>query len=109
MMQMTGCDGVMVGRGARGNPWIFSNIAHVMETGEIPPKPNHEEVREMILRHAALLIEHKGEFIGIREMRKHFAWYTAGYPHSAMLRHEVNMIETFAQLEEMVNIKMASC
>lgn len=106
MIETTGCDGIMVGRGARGNPWIFKRISHYMETGEILNKPSHEEVREMILRHAKLLIECKGEFTGVREMRKHFAWYTAGYPHSAVLRNEVNLIESYSELEEMVNTKM---
>ena len=107
MIRQTGCDGIMVGRGARGNPWIFQRISHYMETGEILEKPSNEEIRTMILRHARLLIEHKGEFTGMREMRKHFAWYTAGYPHSATLRNEVNLIESYAALEEMVNIRMA--
>lgn len=107
MIKQTGCDGIMVGRGARGNPWIFQRISHYMETGEILEKPSNEEIRTMILRHARLLIEHKGEFTGMREMRKHFAWYTAGYPRSATLRNEVNLIESYAALEEMVNIRMA--
>ena len=108
MMETTGCDGIMVGRGSRGNPWIFGHIKHYMETGELLDKPSHEEIREMILRHASLLIEHKGTFTGIREMRKHFAWYTAGYPHSAALRKEANLLESYEALEEMVNIRMAS-
>lgn len=107
MIKQTGCDGIMVGRGARGNPWIFQRISHYMETGEILEKPSNEEIRTMILRHARLLIEHKGEFTGMREMRKHFAWYTAGYPRSATLRNEVNLIESYAALEEMVDIRMA--
>ena len=107
MIQTTGCDGIMVGRGARGNPWIFNRINHYMETGEILKRPSLEESREMILRHARLLIEYKGAFTGIREMRKHFGWYTAGYPHSAALRNEANLIESYSHLEEIVNTKLS--
>jgi nifR3 family TIM-barrel protein len=91
MMAETGCDGVMVGRAARGNPWIFSGHT-----------PTTEQVRAMILRHARLLVEHKGEFTGIREMRKHFAWYTAGCPNSAALRNRVNYVESMGELEALV-------
>ena len=107
MIQATGCDGIMVGRGARGNPWIFNRINHYMETGEILNKPSLEESKEMILRHARLLIEYKGEFTGIREMRKHFGWYTSGYPHSAALRNEANLIESYSELEEIVNTRLS--
>lgn len=103
MMEQTGCDGVMIGRGSRGNPWIFKRISHFIQTGEMLPKPDMDEVKVMILRHAALQKEYKGEYIGIREMRKHFAWYTAGFPNSAALRNRINYIETFEELEEMVH------
>lgn len=103
MMEKTKCDGVMIGRGSQGNPWIFSRINHYMKTGELLPKPGLKEVKEMILKHAALQRKYKGEYTGIREMRKHFAWYTAGYPNSAALRNRINYIETFEELEEMVN------
>lgn len=103
MMEKTKCDGVMIGRGSQGNPWIFSRINHYMKTGELLPKPGLKEVKEMILKHAALQRRYKGEYTGIREMRKHFAWYTAGYPNSAALRNRINYIETFEELEEMVN------
>ena len=103
MMEETHCDGVMIGRGSQGNPWIFREILHYMKTGELPERPDKEQVKEMILRHAALQREHKGEYIGIREMRKHFAWYTAGYPNSAALRNRINSIETFEELSEVVH------
>ena len=103
MMEKTKCDGVMIGIGSQGNPWIFSRINHYMKTGELLPKPGLKEVKEMILKHAALQRRYKGEYTGIREMRKHFAWYTAGYPNSAALRNRINYIETFEELEEMVN------
>lgn len=106
MMEQTKCDAVMIGRGARGNPWIFNQVGTFLKTGELPEKPTPEDVKKMILRHAQLLIECKGAYTGIREMRKHFAWYTAGYPHSAALRNEVNLIESYEALEEMVHNRM---
>ena len=92
MLEMTGCDGLMIARGVRGNPWIFKRTAHYLETGELLPPPTREEIREMILRHAKLQVEYKGEWMGIREMRKHVAWYTVGLPHSSALRNEVNQV-----------------
>ena len=102
MLNITGCDGIMIGRGAQGNPWIFRQILHWMETNKKESKPSLSEVKEMILRHARLLIEHKGEYTGIREMRKHTAWYTAGYPHSSKLRAKVNEVESLAELEDLI-------
>ena len=102
MLEQTGCDGFMIARGAQGNPWIFSQILHYFETGEHQEKPSFEEVRRMILRHARMMIEFKGEFTGIHEMRKHTAWYTAGYPHSSRLRAAVNTVESLEQLEELL-------
>ena len=101
-METTGCDGIMIGRGAQGNPWIFRQILHWMETGEEEPKPDLEEVKAMILRHARMLVEYKGAYTGIREMRKHVAWYTAGYPNSAKLRARVNEIESLEALEHLI-------
>lgn len=100
MLEETGCDGIMVGRACRGNPWIFREITQYLDTGVIPERPTMEEVRKTILRHAKLQLQYKGDYIGIREMRKHVAWYTAGYPHSARLRQMVNEMESFEQLEE---------
>ena len=106
MFDETGCDAVMIGRAARGNPWIFREVSEYLQNGTIPQRPSDEDVRNMILRHARLLVECKGEFTGIREMRKHFAWYTAGFPNSSMLRNQVNFIESLEALEELVkNVK----
>lgn len=102
LLEHTGCDGIMIGRGAQGNPWIFRQILHWMETGEKEEKPNLQEVKEMILRHAKLLVDYKGAYTGIREMRKHVAWYTAGYPNSAKLRARVNEIESLDALESLI-------
>ena len=98
LLEETGCDGIMVGRATEGNPWIFREISHYLDTGELLPHPALEEVKEMILRHARLQLEYKGEYTGMREMRKHVAWYTAGFPHSARLRGAVNEIESMEQL-----------
>lgn len=103
MMKYTGCDGVMIGRGSQGNPWIFKRVSHYMETGELLDKPGLEEVKQMMRRHAQLLIQYKGEYTGIREMRKHFAWYTAGLPNSAALRNRMNYIETVEEMFQLVD------
>lgn len=99
MMEQTGCDGVMIGRGAQGNPWIFAELLEYEKTGKMPERPNLEEMKEMMLRHARLQIEHKGEYLGIREMRKHVSWYTTGLPNSAKLRGEINAVESYEDLE----------
>ena len=101
MKEQTGCDGFMVGRGAQGNPWVFRQILHFLETGEELPKPEFAEVARMLLRHAREQVLFKGETVGIREMRKHAAWYTSGYHNSAKLRREINGVETYGQLEEL--------
>lgn len=102
ILTQTGCDGVMIGRAARGNPWIFRQIAAYLRDGTILPRPEKEEIKETILRHAKLQLDCKGEYTGIREMRKHVSWYTAGMPDSARLRRSVNAVESFAALEELV-------
>lgn len=102
MLITTGCDGIMIGRAARGNPWIFRQIADYLKDGTVSPKPDREEVKAAILRHARMQLECKGEYTGIREMRKHVSWYTIGMPHSAKLRQRVNMAESFGELERLV-------
>lgn len=102
MLEQTGCDGLMVGRASRGNPWIFRRIQTYLETGQDPGKPSLEEVKEMMLRHAKMQLEYKGDYTGIREMRKHIAWYTAGFPHSAKLRGKMNELETVEELEALL-------
>ena len=97
-----GVDGVMIGRAVRGNPWIFREINHYLDTGELPERPTADEVCNTILRHAQRELELKGEYTAVREMRKHIAWYTAGYPRSAALRRKVNEIEDFETLKETV-------
>ena len=99
LLDETGCDGIMIGRAAEGDPWIFRRVNHYLETGELLPLPTRDERREMILRHAGMQLAEKGENCGMREMRKHVAWYTAGLPHSARLRGMVGEISTYHDLE----------
>ena len=101
MYRQTGCDGFMIARGAEGNPWIFAQILHFFRTGEVLPRPSFAEVTETLLRHAAMQIRWKGEYTGIREIRRHAAWYTAGYRNSSKLRGRINEVETFEQLKEL--------
>lgn len=103
LIEETGADGIMVARGARGNPWLFRQIKQYLETGRKREKPSVDEAVKMMLRHARLSIEYKGEYIGIREMRKHVAWYTTGYPLAARLRQHVNEIESYQGLENLLS------
>ena len=106
LVEETGCDGIMVARGAKGNPWIFKQITHYLETGELLPRPSVEELKAMILRHGQMMMEFKGELAGMREMRKHVAWYTAGYPNSAALRNEINSVATLEELTELIGTRL---
>ena len=106
MQKETGCDGVMIGRGAQGNPWIFSELLAYDRTGEMPARPTIEEIKEMIYRHARLQVKYKGEYLGIREMRKHVSWYTSGLPNSAKLRGEINAVESLEELESLLEERM---
>ncbi|MGE9881787.1 tRNA dihydrouridine synthase DusB [Lachnospiraceae bacterium HCP28S3_F9] len=103
MRERTGCDGVMIGRGAQGNPWIFHELLEYDRTGKLPPRPSKEQIKETMLRHARLQLEFKGEYLGIREMRKHVAWYTKGMEGSAKLRDDINKVESYAELETLLN------
>ncbi len=101
MIEKTGCDGVMIGRGAQGNPWLFRQVVHYLATGELLASPGVTERINMALRHLDMLVAYKGEHVGIREMRSHAAWYTKGLPHSAELRLRFNSAVTrehFAQI-----------
>ena len=98
ILEQTGCDGVMIGRAAEGNPWIFREVVSYLTDGTIPARPTNREKRELILRHAALQLEYKGEYTGVREMRKHLSWYTVGMPHSAHFRQTINTMEKMDEL-----------
>ena len=101
MLEYTGCDGVAIGRGAEGNPWIFEEL-NAKYAGLDYNKPSLEEVKEMIMRHARMLIDYKGEYIGIREMRKHAAWYTAGFKGASKIRGRLNEASSIESLEEII-------
>ena len=102
MRKETGCDGVMIGRGSQGNPWIFAELQEYEKTGVMPERPSAAVIRDTMLRHARLQIDFKGEYLGIREMRKHVAWYTKGMKGSAKLRDAINLVESYEELEELL-------
>jgi nifR3 family TIM-barrel protein len=106
MKEYTGCDGLMVGRAARGNPWIFHQINEYLKNGVLVDRPSSQEVKEMILKHAHMLADYKGEYTAIREMRKHIGWYTQGLPHSAELRRRCNEITSMEVLESVIDSRL---
>ncbi len=101
LIEETGCDAVMIARAAEGNPWIFREVISYLENGEVPLRPSDKEIYDTVIRHADLQLKYKGEYIGIREMRKHVAWYTTGLPGSAKFRAAIN------QMEDMDSLKAA--
>lgn len=98
LIRQTGCDGIMIGRAAQGNPWIFREVNSYLESGKIPARPTRSQIRETVLRHAKLQVQYKGEYTAVREMRKHLSWYTAGYPNSARFRGMINTVESMEEL-----------
>ena len=106
MRKETGCDGVMIGRGSQGNPWIFAELQEYEKIGVMPERPSAAVIRDTMLRHARLQIDFKGEYLGIREMRKHVAWYTKGMKGSAKLRDAINLVESYEELEELLYSKI---
>ncbi|NLM12767.1 MAG: tRNA dihydrouridine synthase DusB [Epulopiscium sp.] len=98
----THCDAIMIGRGAQGNPWIFKRVLHYLETGEILEEPSAQEKIDMALRHARMLIDFKGEYIGIREMRKHVSWYTKGLLKAGVLRNKINETQNYEEMERLL-------
>lgn len=102
MLSETGCDAVMFARGVRGNPWLFSQTKTYLETGVFPERTPIEQVIETILRHADMQVAFKGEYLGLREMRKHVAWYMTGYPNSAKLRGKINEMEDMDSLKRLL-------
>lgn len=102
MQAETGCDAVMVARGARGNPWIFRELCAAYEGRPAPPKPSAEEKKAMMLRHARMQVAYNGEYTGIRRMRKHIGWYSAGMKNAAALRSRACQVETLRELEALL-------
>ena len=106
MLEKTKCDAIMIGRGAQGNPWIFNRINHYMKTGEILPEPTLEEKITTAIRHMNLAVAEHGDYVAVREMRKHIGWYLKGLKNSAKYRDQINKItdykEVISMLEEYV-------
>ncbi len=102
MKAQTGCDAFMIGRGAKGNPFLFSQMKTYFEKGYVPEHPDLHEMVQVMLRHAQMMVEYKGEFTGIHEMRKHVAWYTTGFPNSSRLRDQVNHVESYEELQNLL-------
>ncbi len=98
MLRETGCDGIAIGRAAKGNPFIFREIRHYLETGEMMPRPDKKEIYDTIVRHANMQLEYKGEYTGVREMRKTISWYSAGVHGSARVRGRINEMETMEDI-----------
>lgn len=103
MLDYTGCDGIMIGRGAQGNPWIFRDVLHYLETGEILPPPTIKERADKMREHLDLIVKYKGEHIGIQEARKHMAWYIKGFKGGAKLRDEINKASTLSAMQEIID------
>lgn len=103
MLDYTGCDAVMIARGAQGNPWIFKRTVHYLKTGELLDKPSAEERIKTALRHARMLIDYKGEYIGVRQMRAHMAWYVKGVKGASSVRDRINHAENYEQIEEILS------
>lgn len=100
MKEITSCDGLMIARGAQGNPWIFKRVIHYLKTGDIMPPPTTKEKIDMCKKHLSMLIENKGEHVAIREMRKHCAWYLKGIKHSARVRNKINTATSAETIEK---------
>ena len=100
MKEETGCDSVMVGRAAKGNPWIF---AELKDPDNFTP-PTVSDIKETMLRHASMMLAQKGEYTAIHEMRKHVAWYMAGVRNSSKMRREINTVSTFTELESLIDL-----
>ncbi|WP_026486290.1 tRNA dihydrouridine synthase DusB [Caldanaerobius polysaccharolyticus] len=102
MLEYTGCDAVLIGRGAQGNPWIFKRTVHYLKTGELLPEPSLKEKVDMILRHLDMMVQYKGENKGIQEMRKHIGWYLKGIHGSARLRDSINKMTDYNEIKELL-------
>ena len=109
MVNQTNCDAIMIGRGAQGNPWIFKRINHYMQTGEILPEPTLEEKINTAKKHLKLAVEEHGEYVAVREMRKHIAWYLKGLRNSARVRDEINKIESYEEVVNKLESYMQDC
>lgn len=105
MLEQTDCDGIMLGRGALGRPWLYQQVCDYLQTGNYAEEPSWEQRREIILHHAQFICAEKGEYIAMRELRKHIAWYYKGLPHAARMRDLINTVSTMSQLETLLQMK----
>ena len=102
MLEYTGCDAVMIARGAQGNPWIFKRTIAYLENGILLDEPTPQEKVSMALRHARMLIDYKGEFVGVRQMRAHMAWYIKGVQGASVIRDKINHCEGYEEMAELL-------
>lgn len=102
MFEVTGCDGIMIGRGAQGNPWIFKSILEYLEKGIVLPEPDINDKINMALKHLKLSKEYKGEYVAVREMRKHIAWYLKGVPGNSQLKETINREDNIEEVEKLL-------
>ncbi|KXB70915.1 MULTISPECIES: tRNA dihydrouridine synthase DusB [Peptostreptococcus] len=102
--EMTNCDAVMIGRGAQGNPWIFKRIDHYLKTGEILPGPTKEDKINIAIKHMGLAVKEHGEYVAVREMRKHIGWYLKGMKNSARFRDMINKMESAQEVVDTLNM-----
>ena len=102
MFEVTGCDGIMIGRGAQGNPWIFKSILEYLEKGIVLPEPDINDKINMALKHLKLSKEYKGEYVAVREMRKHIAWYLKGVPGNSQSKETINREDNIEEVEKIL-------
>ncbi len=105
MMEKTGCDGIMLGRGALGRPWMYQQMLDYLRTGQYEPEPTLEQRKAVILHHARLICEEKGEYVAMKELRKHIAWYYKGLPNAARMRDMINTVSTMEELQNLLQMK----
>lgn len=103
MLKETGCDGIMVGRASRGNPWLFEEIRAYIEEGRIVERPGEKEIFQMALRHAQMIVEEKGEYIGMRQMRSHILWYLKGLHGGTEKKRRLQQISSLDELKALLD------
>lgn len=105
MLEQTGCDGIMLGRGALGRPWLYRQMLDYLRTGQYAPEPDLAQRKQVILHHAQLICAEKGEYVAMKELRKHIAWYYKGLPNAARMRDLINTVSTMEELEALLQMK----
>lgn len=105
MLEQTGCDGIMLGRGVLGRPWLYKQTVDYLRTGSYESEPELEQRKAVILHHARLIYAEKGEYVAMKELRKHIAWYYKGLPHAARMRDQINTVATMEDLAQLLQMK----